>query len=297
MITFFGMPDRTSGEIRGRQVSEALGYGARFVDVHNPNNFSYANEFCLFVRTWEPRLAKHLKDRGHVVGYEVADMPVGDAVFRNMPVNDLSAYAHEECSFFVVNNNLQKSDMTKVTDKPVYVIPHHTVNYEGHRNAFKRAQRVGYVGLPEQLSAKDEIDELCREKNVDFISIHPNTRQECVEVMKTIDIGIVFAESDGKITARAAELMKKYKPNTKLSNFQSFGIRTICTPYQSYIEFGASATTFEMTREGMLHSLNRMIDSDSDLEKRDSDLAYEAGKQFHVTEIVKHYNRMVLDVK
>lgn len=301
MITFLGMPVRTSGEIRGRQVAERLHdsinhASARFVDVHNPDMRAIQqNEVALFVRTWEPRLARELSKRGHKVGYEVADMPVGDAVFRGADVKDLSAYAHAECDFFVVNNSVQQYDMLQVTDRPVWVIPHHTVNFEHHRNPLRPAQRVGYVGLPEQLSAKDDIETLCRKMNVEFVSIHPNTREECVELMKTIDVGVVFAEGCDNIRPRVAELMKRYKPNTKLSNFQAFGIRTVCTPYESYVEFGDNATWFESTRGGMLESLEYLIKGSS-LSQVESDRAYEVGKRFHIDEVIRLYRKMAHEV-
>lgn len=289
MITFLGMSTRTSGEIRGRQVAERLKQGACFTDIHNPNwRLLQQNKIVLFVRTWEPNLAKELYRRGYIVGYEIADMPVGDAVFRGAEVTDLSAYVHKECDFFVVNNCVQLNDLAQVTNKTICVIPHHTVNYESYRNPLRRVERVGYVGLPEQLSAKEDIENLCRDKGVEFISIHPNTREECVEIMKTIDVGVVFADSGDNIRPRVVELMKRYKPNTKLSNFQSFGIRTVCTPYESYIEHGGGATRFESTREGMLESLNSLI-NESSISQLESDNAYIVGQKFHIDEIIKRY--------
>lgn len=299
MITFLGMPDRTSGEIRGRQISEKIHgeyQSACFVDVHKPDWKAIdRNQIALFVRTWEPNLARQLAHRGYVVGYDVADMPVGDAVFRGAEVKDLSAYAHRECSFFVVNNSVQKADMMQVTDKPCYVIPHHTVNYERHRNPLRQTRRVGYVGLPEQLSAKEDIEKLCRKMGVEFVSMHPNTREECVELFKTIDVGVVFAETNDKMRHRVVELMKRYKPNIKLSNFQSFGIRTVCTPYESYLEFGAGASRFESTHDGMLDSLELLIDG-GHLSQLESDRAYETGKCFHIDEVAKLYIAMVTEV-
>lgn len=298
MITFLGMPSRTSGIIRGGQVAKALGGTASFTDIHNPDwNAIAKNKTVLFVRTWDGLLARRLKDLGYRVGYEIADMPVGDAVFRNAEVKDLSAYAHLECDFYVVNNSVQRDDVYYIllnqgnTHKPIYVLPHHSVNYERHHNPLRRAKRVGYIGLPEQLSAKDDIEALCRKKDVEFISIHPNTREECVEIMKTIDVGVVFAEGEGSIRPRVAELMKRYKPNTKLTNFQSFGIRTVCTPYESYLEFGDNASRFEPTRDGMLENLELLIEGGS-LSQRESDHAFEVGERFHIDYIKRFYENM-----
>lgn len=298
MITFLGMSSRTSGEIRGRQVAEALGGSACFTDVHNPDWSKLAkNKTVLFVRTWEGGLARRLKDQGYRVGYEIADMPVGDAVFRGSDVPTLDPYVHRECDFYVVNNAVQRADVYDVllnqvnAHKRVHIVPHHTVNYERHRNPLRPVKRVGYVGLPEQLSAKADIEALCQKKGVEFVSIHPNTREECVEVMKTIDVGVVFAEGGDNIRPRVAELMKRYKPNTKLSNFQSFGIRTVCTPYESYLEFGDNATRFEPDRDGMLWSLEMLIEGSS-LSQLESDRAFEVGERFHIDNIKKLYEAM-----
>lgn len=296
LITFLGMPTRTSGEIRGRQIAEALGGTACFVDVHKPDwNAIKQNKVALFVRTWNSHLARELTSKGYKVGYEVGDMPVGDAVFRNAEVEDLRAYAHPECDFFVVNNHVQLGDMAQVMNKDVYVIPHHTVNYKKHTNPLRKAQRVGYVGLPEQLSAKDDIDALCKKMGIEFVSIHPNTREECVEIFKTIDVGVVFAEGNAGIRPRVAELMKRYKPNTKLSNFQSFGIRTVCTPYESYLEFGGNASRFEHDRDGMLWSLEMLIEGSS-LSALEREHAITVGERFHIDEVIKLYRKMAQEV-
>lgn len=300
MITFLGMPERTSGEIRGRQVAERFHVGersARFVNVHNPSwDVIKQNKVALFIRTWEPRLARELAKRGYVVGYEVADMPVGDAVFRGAEVKDLSAYAHSECNFFVVNNGVQRADMAAVTDKPVYVIPHHSTNFEGQAAPFRtKVQRVGYVGLPEQLSNKEDIEAFCKASDVEFVSVHPNTREECDAVFRSLDIGVVFAENDGAMRPRVVELMKRYKPNTKLTNFQAYGIPTICTPYESYVEHGGGACLFVNNKEELFTSLRELI-MNPNFRLVESNKAYVVGKKFHIDEIVKLYVNMTREV-
>ncbi len=297
MITFLGMPSRTSGIIRGGQVAEAFGQGARFVDVHNPDwKVITQNETVLFVRTWEPSLARQLQSKGYTIGYEVADMPVGDAVFRHADVKDLSAYAHNECSFFVVNNHVQLSDMMQVTNKPVFVIPHHSTNFTQTAAPFRtKVERVGYVGLPEQLSCKTDIVDVCKKHNVEFISVHPNTREECDAVFRSLDIGVVFAESDATMRPRVVELMKRYKPNTKLTNFQSYGIPAICTPYESYKEHGDNACLFAENTDELLAHLHTLL-TNVNLRLSESNKAYAVGKRFHVDEIVKLYRKMVHEV-
>jgi hypothetical protein len=289
MITFVCMPSRTSGEIRGKQVSERLGGLACYTDIHNPDWKKLGrNKIVLFCRTWEGNLAKELKKQGHVVGYDMADMMVGDAVFRNKAVADLRDYVHSECDFFVVNNEVQRSHaMMFAGSRPVFTIPHHSTNFSGVVAPFRtKPERVGYVGLPEQLSAKDEINSLCAKHAVEFVSVHPSSREECDQVFRSLDVGLVFAESDSTMRPDVVALMKRYKPNTKLTNFQSYGVPTICTPYQSYIEFGECACRFVDTKEAMLTTLDELLTHPyARIEL--SNAALIVGRKFHIDELIK----------
>lgn len=288
MITFVCMPSRTSGEIRGKQMSERLGNGAEFVDIHNPDWKKLdKNRVSLLCRTWDGNLARELKKRGHVVGYDMADMPVGDAVFRNKAVTDLRDYVHPECDFFVVNNEVQRRDAAIFAgEKPVFTLPHHSTNFDGVVAPFRaKPERVGYVGLPEQLSAQDDILALCAKHDVEFISVHPNSREECDQVFRSLDVGLVFAESDSTMRPEVVKLMKRYKPNTKLTNFQSYGVPTICTPYQSYIEFGECACRFTDSKQSMLTQLEELLTHPyARLEL--SNAAIEVGRKFHIDTLI-----------
>lgn len=289
MITFVCMPSRTSGEIRGKQVSERLGGLACYTDIHNPDWKKIGrNKVTLLCRTWDGNLAKELKKQGHVVGYDMADMMVGDAVFRNKTVTDLRDYVHPECDFFVVNNEVQRADVMMFSgSRPVFTLPHHSTNFSGTTCGHNdKPRRVGYVGLPEQLSAKSEIETLCASHNVTFISVHPNSREECDAVFRSLDIGLVFAESDSTMRPDVVALMKRYKPNTKLTNFQSYGVPTICTPYQSYIEFGENACRFVDTKEAMLDNLAQLLENE-DVRFAEAQAAIVVGRKFHIDELIK----------
>jgi len=294
MITFLGMPSRTSGIIRGGQVADAIGGTARFTDVHNPDPSALAaNNIILFVRTYDPNLARRLKDAGKTVGYEVADAPVGDAVFRNKDVNDLRDFVHPECDFFIVNNAAEQADVSIFTTNQILIIPHHSTNFANTPNTFRDVpKRVGYVGLPEQLSRQDDFRVLCTKHNVEFVSVHPNTREECDEVFRSLDVGVVFAESDASMRPRVVELMKRYKPNTKLTNFQAYGIPSVVTPYESYKEWGTAdpgcGFEFAENAEVMLTELDAIL-TNTRRRRNMSIQAFERGKLFHVDRIVKEF--------
>lgn len=306
MITFFGMPSRSSGEIRGRQLAERLNThhgepNACFADTHNPDWAMVeraGNKVAILVRSYDRGLAEELKRRGFKVGYDLLDQMVGDAVHRGVEVKDLSAYAHKACDFFIVNNTAIKQDLEPhAGGRLIRVVPHHTPNHDQHINQLKgKVERVGYVGLPEQLSHRGDIERLCADHGAAFVSSHPNTREECDALLRTIDMGLVFAESDGNMRPHVVELMKRYKPNTKLSNFQSYGSPTICTPYSSYVEFSAFACRFVDTKDAMLTMLEELL-TQPYARVELSNAAILNGRRFHIDEVLKLYKDIVRDLE
>lgn len=283
------MASRTSGLIRGIQMAERL--GGQFVELgsHTPSK----NKVVIILRNYSASVASFYKQQGCVVGYDIADMPVGDAVFRNKEIQNLKDYVPKECDFFVVNNSLVKADVAVVSDKPSFIIPHHSTNFDSVRAPFRDEPKiVGYVGLPEQISAVDDIKKMCSDWDAQFVSVHPNSREECDSIFRSIDIGIVFAEHDNKMKQHVVDLMKRYKPNTKLTNFQSYGIPTICIPYESYLEFGEGACTFVPDKDHMLMQLNFLLSKDPTNRKQMSNEAFEVGKKFHIDEIKKLYENI-----
>ncbi len=289
MITFVGMASRTSGLIRGIQMSERLP-GGQFVELGS--NVPSKNKIVILLRNYAPHVVDFYKKQGCIVGYDIADMPVGDAVFRNKEVKDLRDYAHKECDFFVVNNSLVKADVAFMSDKPSFIVPHHSTNFDNVVSDFRDVPKlVGYVGLPEQLSGKPEIEKLCSAYGAQFISVHPNTREECDKIFRSIDVGIVFAESDSTMRPHVVELMKRFKPNTKLTNFQSYGIPTICTRYESYLEFGENACRFVDDMPRMLEHLTELLVI-KEARQQEGQAAVAVGQKFHIDNIKKLYENI-----
>ena len=71
------MKERTSGEIRGRQVADAL--RASFVDVRDHRTLALVrDDTVVFVRQFEPHLASMLKQNGCIIGFDLLDRPVAD---------------------------------------------------------------------------------------------------------------------------------------------------------------------------------------------------------------------------
>lgn len=287
------MSGRSSGAIRGKQISQYV--GGNFFD-YSKVNVDTLNKIVIFIRQKPPEnFIKFLKSRGHIIGYDILDSPAGDFHFRNKIYNDMSPYTDDEfIDFYIVNNSFMKEEVKKISSKLIYTIPHHTVNFSNQRfsngEGFKR---IGYVGLPEQSGAIKKIKNISNNAGCKFSIYNPKNPEECISAFKEIDIGIVYIDPDDK----RLEYILKFKPNTKLTNFQSFGIPTICSPYASFIEFGNNSCIFSNSDEKTRMAINTLI-SNKKLRKKISDHGYENSQRFLIKNIVeKKYGEIVKDFR
>jgi hypothetical protein len=196
-MVFIGMIDRTSGMIRGYQMSKAIpnSYFFDIKDVSKVRNIK--NEIVIFVRVYDEECGRILKGNNCVIGFDLLDRLPSDKYFRNLNP-DYKRYDSLYIDFFIVNNTITKNEFKNITKKKIYVIPHHHINIEKQKNKINRINSIGYIGLPEQLDCYDKIYEYCKKKNITFISKHPNTLEECIEVHKKIDLGIIFLENNNE---------------------------------------------------------------------------------------------------
>ena len=291
MINFLGLAGRTAGIVRGKQISEKLS-GSEYGEAHFTRIGS--NPITIIVRNHIPTAAAIHRKAGKLVGYDVCDMPAGDAFFGKKNIS-IEQYCHPDYDFFIVNNDSCAKDLMQHTDKPVYVIPHHTVNYEAFKNEVReKVQRIGYVGLPEQLSRSKEISDYCKGKGIDFFSAHPNSREECDAAFRKIDIGIVFLDSSTH-NPELLKLVKRFKPNTKMSNMQSYGIPTVSVSYDSYEQFGKGVFVRVENIDELISEIDSLIDN---YDKRSSlsGRSYEVGCEVGIDPVTKMYVAMAKDL-
>lgn len=260
-MIFVGMHERSSGQIRGLQVSDhirSLGYDSRFIDSRDSAVTEIRNQTVVFIRTVDRMLANRLKNQGCKIVFDTLDRPVADIHESQRLGRHFSweIYDIPEVDHYIVNNSLVKNQISAVTSKVCTVIPHHSVGSDHRvRSAIKTA---GYIGLPDQLSNHQEIESLLARFGIVFYSKNPLKREECIRDISVLDLGIIFLKDSER-----ANPVLKYKPNTKLTNFQSFGIPTISVPYHSFIEFGGDSwiksveSNFMKDLESLLSSSQR----------------------------------------
>ena len=195
-------------------------------------------------------------------------------------------YCGLPCDFLIVNNDLtRRMILDRRSDLSVHVIPHHTCNFENAVNdTVEKVRTVGYVGLEDQISNRKEIEKYLNSLGVELIVTNPKTREEVLVEHKKIDVGLIFLERGGYY-----ENVLGFKPNTKLTNFQSFGIPTVACGYQSFAEFGGDAFLKVETLEEVFEALESII-LDESLRMSLREKGLENAKNFAVSKVSSLYN-------
>jgi len=300
-MIFVGMSERSSGLIRGKQICEKfleLNLKSKFYEYGDPRLFNESNETIIFIRFIDVDSANKLKNKGNQIGFDLLDRPVADQhqlekYAKNQEI-DWKKYLFDQIDFYIVNNTITKNKLLESNcQKNIYVIPHHTVNFDNERICINDVvRRVGYIGLEDQLSYKDDIKSFLSSKNIEFISCHPTTREEVTQVLKKIDIGLISVDYNQASCSVWKQYIIKYKPNTKLSNFQSFGIPTIACPYSSFKEFGENGWINASTKNEILEALENLTRNSSTSKILRDDLSnngYKIAKKYHITDLVLNF--------
>ena len=281
MITFIGLPDRSSGIIRGMQIASHIP-NAEFINSVSGAYRKPNNKIVIFIRSLDRGYANLLRNMGYTVGYDLLDRPVADEHAIGTPV-DWGQYAKLPCNFFIVNNAAARQKLQ--TLKPVFTIPHHHVGLSSEPR--KSIKTIGYVGLPDQFDHSEKVREFCEKNNLTFLSENPLTYDACDDVLKRIDVGCIYVD----VKPRTVPVLA-YKPNTKLTNFQSFATPTICCKYESFIEFGEEKYRLVESPDEMINSIQLFLD-DSSLYRNLSEESLVVGRKFQITNIVSLYNAIV----
>jgi hypothetical protein len=310
MITFVGMSGRSSGQIRGQQISHVL--NADFIEKGSISETKQIFDHVIMVRSPSPiNVIKAMQSTGAKVGFDLLDVPAGNFLVRGEEFNDMSSYIHGDAfDFYIVNNSHMKSLMHQISQKPCFVIPHHSVNFISERTCFgEKIERIGYLGLIDQIDNAHEIRDMAKSLGIDLVCADEVTPRGCVEFLDTLDAGIIFLEEESTEDEtieflvggsprnvnknKRASHLKRFKPNTKLTNFQSFGIPTICTEYESFREFGGQNYVSVKDLGDVQKALER-LKNNIELRKKLSDSSYEHAKSFHIGEIAKKYREILL---
>ncbi len=292
MITFIGLKNRSAGLVRGVQVSELIQDSNFFDHSVVGSNLDKIHKHVIIVRNRPNKsLENHLKRNGHIVGYDIIDSASGEFYFRKNPVDYNNHVDDSVYDYYIVNNTYTKNLVEKCTSKKVFVIPHHHVNFLQNRTYFGESEikTAGYLGLPEQLTNKEEIEKIFNSHGIDFKTFNPKTRQGCIEFLSQIQVGITYMKN------QYYDVFSKAKPNSKIVNYQSFGIVTLCDMFESYVEFGSEGYLIHENIEDFKKNIQQIVENKS-VRKNISDISFNNSKSFNIENIInKFYTGEILD--
>lgn len=286
MITFIGMSERSSGIIRGKQISKSI-ENSNFFDISS-YNIDFTNQIAIFVRAIDENYAKFLKSKNKILGYDLLDKPATDFLYKKTD-GSLKHYVKDFFDFYIVNNTFTKVELQKFTNKKIYVIPHHNCNFDKKVKEKKRPINLGYIGVPENTISQDYLNDFCKKNNLQFITKNPQTHEDLEDEILKIDVGIVFFKNN-----LIYEKNLKFKPNIKLTNFQSFGIPTICLPYESYKQFGGNQCIFVETIEELQENIINLV-KDEDLFQTMSKNSIKVAENYHISKVIEYYQQIAKD--
>ncbi len=106
-----------------------------------------------------------------------------------------------------------------------WVIPHHHCNGDGYvlpEERLARPRNVGYLGQPEHLHDREEIEKAVHKMGLEFVAFDTWD----LDAYKKIDIGIAWTRRD--------DLRDQTRSNIKLTNFAAHGIPSVVCDYESY---------------------------------------------------------------
>jgi len=292
-ITFIGMASRSSGKVRGLQLVDNFKNYNFFDTVTRrfTGKDSFFQKNIVFVRNFDLNLAKSLKLQGRKIGYDIIDKPVAELHRLQLNNPDISEIdwnfiCNDFIDFYIVTNTLAKQKLEAITNKEVFIIPHHAVsNKLIEKDTAIKPKTIGYVGVEDQLFRRNEIISYCDMNKLSFYENHPKTQNLCIEDLKKIDIGVVYLDVNNR-----TDYVLKYKPNQKLSNFQCFGIPSVIVGYNSYIEFGGNNSYLLAKNEIELIENLDMLFKDKDLRGSIQKNGYEAAEKLLVNNVIKLYN-------
>lgn len=272
--------NRVSSFVRGTQIAQHLDN----VVVCSINDFEKKlpkqKSLVIIIKQYDLGLAKKIRQRGHVVAYDVVDAPTynfDDSAIKSFKAYDIIISPTTNYALKVSHEN---------NGQLAVAIPHHTINFERHVNDFKTSQlTLGYVGMFNENSHVNKIKEMAARKNVRFLVGNPTTRAACIDLFKQIDVSFSYTD---------APRGRLLKPNEKLSNGQSFGIPMVCSPHTSYIEYGGlpdEAWIKAETGDELVDRLDALL-SNHDLRARIRENGLIVGEKLHIENVALLYDEL-----
>ena len=140
----------------------------------------------------------------------------------------------------------------------------------------------------------DYFNHFCEKNNLKWYQSQPSVSDNENHTLK-IDLGCINFTGDKE---RIGGTITVTKPSAKLLNLFSYGIPTLFSPYESYIDAIASYGFNDLlwcccsTKEAMFDKINILIKDDK-LYKELSDQAFDLSKNYHISNTMYIYKELI----
>ena len=157
-------------------------------------------------------------------------------------------------------------------------------NFSQLRKIINSPKKIGYLGLQSQFSKSQEIIKFVTGFGFGWYQANPNLQNNNLHTAE-LDMQIVFNENNSDSL--------RLKPHNKLMNAYSFGIPTLFSPYDSYVEVTKNS---QVLSQFCCHGLEDLkekfafIVSNEDLFKHASEECFALSTQYHVSKYETCYS-------
>ena len=271
---------RPSSVVRGSQISAYLEDSSVCTYDDMMRKLPKERSIIVVIKNHNTDIAGILKGMGHIIVYDVVDAPTYN--YDERSYRDFNIYDA------VIATSLKSaaSIQERATKTKVIAIPHHSMNFENNVNPIREENLlVGYIGGFSHNNHIEKLQSMIRARGARFEVINPTTREECVKAYQNYDISFSYTDSQKN---------RELKPNEKLTNGQSFGVPMVCSPHQSYIEYGGQAGDSWLvadTGDQFVQGVEELI-VNSTLRTKIRTAGLAAAEPLHVSKVAKMYDEL-----
>jgi hypothetical protein len=266
-----------TAEIRGRQISEALGSDSVSLHGFTPDAARGYEAVVYVKRIPRPREMEAVRAAGIKQFYDPLDHYAWRDVARGAPFLDA----------FIGANLTHAVALRQRFGRPAVDIPHHHCNFQELRvPAGRTPPTLGFISTPDHWPENRRMVAKLGYPVVTNVSRKgDNGFARLIEAYLATDVGITWRMRSDKLRFNCAN---------KLTNFMSFGIPSVLTPESGYLEFGRHGETcFYAHDKRDFVDLVRHLAQDTELRRRMGDACYEAARPFHISRIAERYREFL----
>jgi len=285
------VPHRNSAQVLGVQTSEALrkiGLSANFCHFNDLKSFD--SDIIVFCKFFDADLARWAKTSGRKTVW----FP-DESLFGPIVPQALASQHYIDCIISTCKKYSSKIREVGFKSPKTEIIHHHHCNFNNETVSLReKVKTVAYVGEPTQMHCVNELSEMCEDLGVRFVMKREKAKD--LEDFEDIDVAVAFIDSQSSndglhIGEKTWQDRLDYRSNCKIVNYAAFGIPSVLSRYESYLEVARPYDKFCLfanTPEEFLSQTKRLIE-DFSLRKRLRENGLKMRDDYHIDTIRERY--------